>query len=342
MSRTSIFSRLRRKAAEALRGRRFRAAVEPLHGAGFDVPEGAVLAIVLVRNGGYHLDAFFDYYRRLGITHFAFLDNGSTDDTVARIEAQPGTVIDRVALPLAQYEDLMRAYPAQRYGAGRWCLYVDMDEQFDFEGRAEIGLPGLIAYLEGRGDTALMAQMLEMFPDVPLAEVADLSFDAALRAFRYYDVSTVDRFAYHSAQIEFSALMADNTVPTDALQFCFGGVRGRVFGEECCLTKHPLVFNGPDVRIAPHPHVSSGVRVSDFSAVIRHYKFAGDAAARDAAQAGTGALAHGEDAARLRVMGRDPRVTLYSDAAREWAGIEPLYDAGFLVRSDAYSAWVRR
>lgn len=340
MSRVSILTRLRRKAAETLRRRRFAAAIEPLHGDGFAVPQGEVLAIVLVRDGGYHLDAFFDYYRSLGIRYFAFIDNGSTDDTVARVAAQPGTVIDRVRLPLAGYEDLMRAHPAHLYGRDRWCLYIDMDEQFDFEGRAAIGLQGLIEYLENRGDTALMAQMLEMFPDVPLAQAADLSFAEALAAFRFYDISTVERHAYHSDAIEFSALMAGNTVPTEALQFYFGGVRGRVFGEACCLTKHPLIFNGPGVRPAPHPHVSSRVQVSDFSAVIRHYKFAGDMAARDAALAGTGALAHGEDAARLKVMKRNPDVTLFSPAASEWQGIEPLYEAGFLVRSQAYGAHV--
>ena len=112
-----------------------------------------------------------DYYRGLGIRYFAFIDNGSTDATIARIKQQEGCVIDRVTLPLAQYEDLMRGYPAAQYGKERWCLYVDMDEQFDFEGRESYGLPALIRYLEQRGDTALMAQMLEMFPRAPLAAI---------------------------------------------------------------------------------------------------------------------------------------------------------------------------
>ncbi|MEH6738858.1 MAG: glycosyltransferase family 2 protein [Sulfitobacter sp.] len=338
--RASIFARIRNRLAKANRRRRFVSAVEHLHGDNFHVPEGEVLAIVLVRDGAYYLDAFFEYYRKLGIKYFAFIDNGSTDDTIARIRNEEGCVVDRAVLPLAQYEDLMRGYPAQKYGQNRWCLYVDMDEQFDFEGRETHGLPALIRYLETRGDTALMAQMLEMFPHAPLAAVKDFSFGQSLEAFEHYDISTVGQFEYHSPQIEFEALLRGNSLTSDALMFQFGGVRGKVFGEMCCLTKHPLIFNGSDVIAAPHPHLSQNVIVSDFTAVIRHYKFAGNVAARDAASADSGDLAHGEDQARLDVLSAQSELTLYSDAAQKWSGFEPLYDAGFLNASEGYRSFL--
>lgn len=339
--RRSLLTRLRARLAERARRARFNRAVAHVHGAGFAVPRDAVLAIVLVRDGAYYLDAFFDYYRSLGIRHFAFIDNGSRDDTVARIMAQEGCVIDRAVLPLAQYEDLMRAYPAQTYGRDRWCLYVDMDEQFDFEGRTTHGLPALTAYLEQRGETALMAQMLEMFPPAPLSQTAQLDFTQSLAAFTQYDISTVESYPYHSDRIEFEALLRDNRLSNAALEFKFGGVRGRVFGEACCLTKHPLIFNGPQVTPAPHPHLSKGVVVSDMTAVIRHYKFAGDVAARDAATALSGDLAHGEDRARLDVLAQAGDITLQSDAAQEWDGLAPLVAQGFLVGSAAYEGFLK-
>jgi hypothetical protein len=334
----SLLSRLTHRLSEIARRRRFARALEHVHGADFVVPQGDVLAIVLVRDGAYYLDAFFDYYRTLGIRYFAFIDNGSTDDTIARIRAEDGCVIDRAVLRLAQYEDLMRAHPAQTYGKNRWCLYVDMDEQFDFIGRETHGLPALLRYLEGRKETALMAQMLEMFPDAPLSAVQDLSFAQSLDAFKYYDISTVQSYPYHSAQVPFSAMLRGNTLASDALEFKFGGVRGRVFGESCCLTKHPLVFNGPQVVPAPHPHLSRNVAVSDMSAVIRHYKFAGNVAARDAASAQSGTLAHGEDRARLEVLRAQAQLSLHSPQARAWGGLEPLEQAGFLVESRSYKA----
>ena len=58
--RPSLVARIRDRLRETLRRRRFARAVEHVHGEDFHVPEGEVLAIVLVRDGAYYLDAFFD------------------------------------------------------------------------------------------------------------------------------------------------------------------------------------------------------------------------------------------------------------------------------------------
>lgn len=329
------------RSVEARRRARFAKAVQHVHGpATLDVPKSEVLAIVLVRDGSYYMDVFFEHYRRLGVQHFAFIDNGSTDDTLTRLMREPGVIVDQCTLPLAGYEDLIRQYPAQKYGQNRWCLYVDMDELFTFEGAEMLGLSGLTAHLETQGATALMAQMLEMFPKAPLRETAELSYAQAVETFSFFDISHVRRYPYHSSEIEFAALLTDNTVPNDALQFCFGGVRGKVFGENCCLTKHPLIFNGSEVTPAPHPHLSMGVRCADITGVIKHYKFAGNTAARDAASLSSGDLAHGEDAARAAVLSQTPDVTLFSLDARPWNRVELLIRAGFLVGSDRFSAYL--
>jgi hypothetical protein len=334
-----ILNRLWQRAAERRRRARFTRALSHLHGpTQHTTRPGDVIAIVLVRNGSYYLDAFMAHYRAMGIKHFVFMDNGSEDDTIERIMGYPNTIIDHCPLPLAEYEALMRAYPAQTYGQDRWCFYIDMDEVFDFEGRKTHGIKGLTSYLEANGQTALVAQMLEMFPKAPLADVSDMPFQEALHEFRYFDISTVDRFDYHSAEIEFSALLRDNKTTNPQIQFCFGGVRGKVFGEACCLTKHPLIFNGEGVTPAPHPHLSMGVTCSDVTAVIKHYKFANNLMGRDAATLSSGAVDHGEDAARAEVMTQSDDLSLFSLEARRWNRVDLLYRAGFLQASEAYTA----
>ena len=338
-----ILRRIIERTKEARRRARFAASVTHLHGPErLDVAKGEVVLIALVRNGSYYLDAFFKYYRAMGVTHFVFFDNGSTDDTLERIKAEPGTIVDHSPLPLGSYEDLIRQYPANTYAQDRWCLYVDMDELFDFEGRARIGIRGLIRYLEANAYTAFAAQMLEMFPKGGLNAAAQLPFDAAIKAFEYFDVSTVQRYDYHSADIPFSALLAGNHLASDQVKFCFGGVRGKVFGEDCCLTKHPLVFNGAGITPAPHPHLSMGVRVADVTGVIKHYKFANDPKRRDAATLADGVLDHGEDAKRAAVLSAEQDVSLFSLDARKWTRIDGLYRAGFLVPSQAYTDFIEQ
>ncbi|MEM6941131.1 MAG: glycosyltransferase family 2 protein [Pseudomonadota bacterium] len=335
--------RVQARVKEAQRRARFSRKIQHLQGPrSLDAAPGEVLAIVLVRNGSYYMDVFFDHYEKMGVRHFAFVDNGSSDDTLARLRDRPGVIVDQCDLPLAEYEDLLRQYPAQTYGTHRWCLYVDMDELFDFPGRDVLGIAGLIRILEAQGATALMAQMLEMFPKETLQDVAHLSFAEAVERFQYFDINHVRKLDYYDAETPFADLLKDNTVPDPALQIYFGGVRGKVFGENCCLTKHPLIFNGTDVTPAPHPHLSMGVRCADFTALLKHYKFAGNTVRRDVETLARGDLDHGEDAARVAVLSNTPQLSLFSLDARPWNRIELLVRAGFLVGSERFSAHLER
>ncbi len=334
-----ILRRLWARAAEHRRLARFAQSIRHISGpATLDIAPDDVLAIVLVKDGGYYLSEFLAYYRSIGIRHFAFIDNGSTDDTLERLASEPGVVVDQSTLPLAGYEDLLRAYPANTYGQDRWCLYVDMDEVFEFEGQKAHGIRALTSYMAAQGHTALVAQMLEMFPKAPLAEVADVPFSQALKTFLYFDISTVDRFDYDDPAIAFSALLTGNRTTNPGIKYCFGGVRGKVFDEACCLTKHPLIFNGPGVTPAPHPHLSMGVTCSDVTAVIKHYKFTNNPLLRDTATQTSGAVSHGEDAARAKLMSEHADLTLFSLDARRWNRVELLYRAGFLNASEHYTA----
>ncbi|WP_259938884.1 glycosyltransferase family 2 protein [Leisingera aquaemixtae] len=334
-----LAARAGRMAQDALHRARLHRSLQHLHGPArrFAAPQEVVL-IALVRDGAYYLDVFFEHYRRLGVSCFVFIDNGSTDGTVERIRQEPGTAVLRSALPWLEFENSFRAYAASRYGQDRWCLFADMDELLDFEGSSTGGLAGLTGYLAQQGYTALQAQMLEMFPKGPLAAARGLSYAGAVEAFRYCDISTVQALDYSAAETGLAYYLRQNSLPPDGARILFGGVRGKVFGERCCLSKHPLVFNGPGVQAAVHPHVSAGVAVADVEGLIRHYKFAGDSLARDLQTRAEAVSEHGEDRLRSDAMQAQPELSLWSDAALEDASIAGLQRRGFLRRAPGYSA----
>lgn len=336
-----LAARAGRMAHDALHRARLHRSLRHLHGPDrrFAAPQEVVL-IALVRDGGYYLDVFFEHYRRLGVSCFVFIDNGSADGTVERIRQEPGTAVLRSALPWLEFENSFRAYAADRYGTDRWCLFADMDELLDFEGSGTTGLPGLTRYLAHQGYTALQAQMLEMFPKGPLAAARGLSYAEAVKAFRYCDISTVQALDYGHADTGLAYYLRQNTLPPGGAQMLYGGVRGKVFGERCCLSKHPLVFNGGGVQAAVHPHVSAGVAVADVEGLIRHYKFAGDSLARDLQTRAEAVSDHGEDRLRSDTMQAQPGLSLWSEAAIENANIADLHRLGFLRRAPRYSAWL--
>jgi hypothetical protein len=99
------------------------------------------------------------------------------------------------------------AYLRHLHGPHR--LDIAPDEIFDFEGRAQIGIHGLIRYLEQHQYTAFVAQMIEMLPKQPLSEVTDLPYDKVWECFRYFDLSAVDKYPYHASEISFSLFSLD-------------------------------------------------------------------------------------------------------------------------------------
>lgn len=337
----SITRRLADRASRAAHRARFRASLRHLHGPArrFAAPDQVVL-IALVRDGAYYLDVFFDHYRRLGVSAFVFFDNGSADGTIERIRQEPGTAVLQSPLPWLEFENTFRAYAADRYGQDRWCLFADMDELFDFEGSETAGLAGLTRYLTHQGYTALQAEMLEMFPEGPLSAATGLSYAEAVRSFRFSDISAVRTADYTSEDTGFAYYLRQNSLPPGGAQMLFGGVRGKVFGENCCLSKHPLVFNGPGVQAAVHPHASAGVRVADIEGLIRHYKFAGDSLARDLQIQAEAVSEHGEDRRRSNAMRARPDLSLWSEDAVEDAGMAELQRRGFLRPSPQYRAYL--
>lgn len=337
----SRVARLRRKLARARHRRRFLGSVAHLSGPQDPVAAlDKVTVVALVRDGMFYLEAFLAHYRALGAARFVFCDNGSSDATVERLAVEPDCTVLRSTLPWGEIENDFRRHAAERFAPGRWCLFADMDEIFTIDGADRIGLDGLTRYLDRHGYTALVAQMLEMFAPMSLREAGELPYAEALRAFDHYDLRDVRCRPYHDPGIGFSYFLESNTVASPDIGVLFGGIRARVFGENCCLTKHPLVRVMADVQPGIHPHAAAHVACSDFTALIKHYKFANAPARRDADTLARGAVPHGEDAQRLQHYDSDPDLTLWTEQAQLFAGLRPLQEAGFLVRSEAYERYL--
>lgn len=339
--RKSLLGRAAARIRHEVHRARLRRSVKHLHGpAGAEGDTDGVVVVALVRNGMYYLEEFLSHYRALGAAQFVFCDNGSTDGTLERLRTEPDTVILQSLEAWGHVESEFRRYAAERYAKGRWCLFADMDEMFDFEGAGKIRLQGLTRYLRENGYTALMAQMLDLFPGASLDQVATLPYANAIKAFVFYEPGHLLRQDYYDPDIDFAYFLQQNDISTPEIKVYSGGVRRRVFDEMCCLTKHPLVHVTGDVIPGIHPHAAAHVRCADFTALIRHYKFANDPAGRDADAARRQAILHGDDLKRIGVYEKAPDLTLYSEDCRRYRGIAQLIDDGFLVASPAYSDFV--
>jgi Glycosyl transferase family 2 len=140
-------------------------------------PSG-IACFSLVYNEDWFLPHFLEHHRALGVKHFIFYDDGSTDRTreilmgeedctilAARNPDEPRRSLGVVQLILGNFA--LRSYPP-----GTWALHLDVDE-FVILPSAFSTLDELTRFLEERDLNYAMAAMVDFYPD----RLSDRFFD---------------------------------------------------------------------------------------------------------------------------------------------------------------------
>lgn len=161
--------RLKRKRLR-LRAFRKRRELSTVANRSAQVNPGDILCFSTVRNERLRLDFFLDYYRRLGVQHFFFVDNGSDDGTQEFLADQPDVSLWKST----------RSYKRARFGAdwlnwlmrkhahGHWCLTVDVDEFFVYPFCDTRPLRALTDWLDASSIRTFSAMLLDMYPKGPV------------------------------------------------------------------------------------------------------------------------------------------------------------------------------
>jgi hypothetical protein len=263
-----------------------------------------------------------------------FLDNGSDDDTVERLCSYDGVTVLRCQAPYARYENTLKWYLTSRFAAERWSLCVDIDELFDYPCGGCLTLRGLLQYLNTRGFTAVVGQMLDMFSDGPLSFVRLSPDDQVQNTYPFYDISDIDRPPY-----EWS-----NASSPD-VRMHWGGIRRTVFGTSNGLTKACLVRLDGRVQPFVEWHHVLGARIADITCLLRHYPFVPGFVEKveDAVRTRRyGRTTTSEYEAYARALARDPQLVLRRATAQRFTSVDALVESAFLTVSRPYREWVRR
>ena len=290
-----------------------------------------LLVISVVRNGELYIKSFMDHYRAMGVTHFVFLDNGSTDQTLEMLCAQDGVTVLQTDAPYQKYENTMKRYLAERFSAGRWNLCADIDELFDYPFSDRLSLYDFLRYLNDNSYTAVLSQMLDMFSEVPLAELESKPDDLLKEKYIYYDISAIRKTEYR---------WSIRSNPD--IKMHWGGVRKAVFGTDNGLTKSPLVLMDGNVKTFITWHHVKGARVADTSCLLMHYPFVSSFCAKveDAVRTGRyGMRVTDEYKAYAKGVKDNASVNFKLASAQRFIGLEQLIEDRFLIVSDKYTQW---
>jgi Glycosyl transferase family 2 len=286
-----------------------------------------LIVLCVVRNGELYVRSFVDHYRSLGAKHIVFLDNGSTDATVELLRSYDVTVLQSHS---RYRQQAMNLYLLRRYARNRWGLLADIDEFFDYPYSDRLSLGSFLRYLNAYEYTAVLTQVLDMFPAEPL-DTIDIGRDDDIAAkYPYFDISAIRKQEYSWPGMS-----------NHDIAWHFGGVRSTVFGTDSSLTKPALFLVGRRMTFHSVHHVKVG-RVADISCLLRHYPFVGSFRTKvdEALRTGAHAKARWDYEGYARVLRREPRPVLASASAQRLKRVDDLIDEGFLTVSSQYREWV--
>jgi hypothetical protein len=286
------------------------------------------VVVCLVRNGAIYLPEFLRHYRELGAKHIVLLDNGSTDGTPELAAREIDVTVLRTMAPYKIYKGPMKRWLVTHFGRSNWVLCVDIDELFDYPFRSGFGAVNLLRYLNRHGYTAVVAQMLDLFPR---AAITQRSGTAWREEHLFYSLNDLERQPYATFYGD------SNEPPPEGLEVMHGGIRSSAFQVRALLTKHPLIFPSRGISYL-HAHHVSGARVADVSAVLLHYKYVGDFAnyVKAAVKAESFSMESREYKQYLRAIEANSGLRLYSETALKFSTVEQLLEQGFLIASDSF------
>lgn len=209
------------------------------------------------------MKSIYQYYRKLGVNSFAFIDNFSTDDSIKIYRTMEGV---NIYLAKESYTSIRRQAWINRvmahYGYDKWYLVIDSDEYIDYNQSEQHSLIDVIRYCNLKKIFRLQALLVDMYPKEIEYKNQKIDF---LKEYIYFDWDT------------YEAMNDQNQLLLNGYQ---GGVRARLFFQsetknKPWLTKYPLIFlQQGDIQFQSHMSFPfyKNFQSKNYLA-IKHYKF---------------------------------------------------------------------
>ena len=130
------------------------------------IAPGDVLAFVTIRNEMVRLPFFLEYYRAQGVSHFFFVDNGSTDGGRAFLTEEKDVSLwsTEASYKRSRFGTDWLNWLKFRYGSGHWTLTLDPDEFLVYPFCDTRPIRALCDWLDQSGIRSLGTILIDMYP----------------------------------------------------------------------------------------------------------------------------------------------------------------------------------
>ena len=134
------------------------------------IREGDIFVMCTQRNEHVRLPYFLRYYRNLGVNHFFFVDNDSTDGSLDYLADQPDVSVwhTKGSYKRSRFGVDWLNYLCLKHAHGHWVLTVDPDEFFLYPFCDTRPMRALTDWLDASSIKSFSAMLLDMYPKGPI------------------------------------------------------------------------------------------------------------------------------------------------------------------------------
>jgi hypothetical protein len=232
-------------------------------------PTTAAEGIVIcnVRDEMELLPHFLRHYREIGVKRFAFVDNGSVDETLPFL-------LDQNDCDVFQYTKSFKNSRAGMiwknlliltYLPAKWYFSADADEHAVYEDWPNISLDEFAERMSAKGRSAVTALMVDMYGGGPIAKANVEPSQSLLETCPFFDGD--------GYQITLPENWRENDFPRIHAR---GGPVERVFGlsdRRGMLAKTPLVLEPGIYYSDPHTVLPIGLNFTPMEIALLHLRF---------------------------------------------------------------------
>lgn len=150
-----------------------------------------IICFVTLRNEAFRIQFFLKYYRQLGVKHFCFVDNNSTDNFLELVRGEKDCSVwyTKASYKKSNFGMHWLNYLLRKYGTGHWCLTVDPDELLVFPNIENRNLIELTEFLDSEKRESLFCLMLDMYSKGKIAEAHCLPEQNPLEVTPFFDAN---------------------------------------------------------------------------------------------------------------------------------------------------------
>jgi hypothetical protein len=187
----SRIRRLPRVAGPVYRGWRSRRDLRAVLDRTQRIGRSDILLFATLRNEAWRIPYFLHYYRKLGVKHFLFVDNGSTDGFMDIMQEQEDCSVwhTEASYKGSNFGMHWLNHLLRIHGTGHWCVTCDPDELLVYPHCEERTLQDLAEFLRGENTDHLFCLLIDMYGEGQWFEAACRPGQDPLAVTAYFDSS---------------------------------------------------------------------------------------------------------------------------------------------------------